>query len=324
MISAERKGPHMLRMGVDLGGTKIAAGAVDENNKIVGFFEAPTQPERSVNDVARSIVECIRMAAAQAEVDISCFAGIGIGCPGTCDAPAGVVVKAPNLGWRDVEISKLVGEMLLLPCRISNDADCAVLGETLCGASRGMTEVIMVTLGTGLGCGIILGGKLFVGQGGFGGEAGHMCIAMDGEPCSCGNRGCWEAYASGTALVRLARKAAVSSPSSLLASTGTLSGFEVFSAYDGGDEAAAGVIEEYCRYVGVGTTNLINIFRPQAVVIGGGIGSRFDVIGPKVEKYIRKNVFGDGKRHLPEILPASLGKNAGIIGAASLFGDLQM
>ena len=210
----------MYRIGIDLGGTNIAAGVVDESQHIVAEVSVPTGAERGAEAVVADICRAAELAMAKAGITAAHCASIGIGSPGTCDGSRGVVVRAYNLGWFNVPVCDMVTARLGLPCRLSNDANCAALAETVAGAAVGCRNMVLVTLGTGVGVGIVSDGKLLEGVGGTGAEAGHAILVLDGEPCTCGRKGCWEAYASATALIRQGRRAALAHPESLLARCG--------------------------------------------------------------------------------------------------------
>ena len=210
----------MYRIGIDLGGTNIAAGVVDESQHIVAEVSVPTGAERGSEAVVADICRAAELAMAKAGITAAHCASIGIGSPGTCDGSRGVVVRAYNLGWFNVPVCDMVTARLGLPCRLSNDANCAALAETVAGAAVGCRNMVLVTLGTGVGVGIVSDGKLLEGVGGTGAEAGHAILVLDGEPCTCGRKGCWEAYGSATALIRQGRRAALAHPESLLARCG--------------------------------------------------------------------------------------------------------
>ena len=256
---------------------------------------------------------------ARAGITAAHCASIGIGSPGTCDGSRGVVVRAYNLGWFNVPVCDMVTARLGLPCRLSNDANCAALAETVAGAAVGCRNMVLVTLGTGVGVGIVSDGKLLEGVGGTGAEAGHAILVLDGEPCTCGRKGCWEAYGSATALIRQGRRAALAHPESLLARCGdALTAKDVFDAADGGDETAQAVLAQYYVYVAAGVTDLVNILGPEMVLIGGGISRQGERLLSPVREYVAANCFGGHDRLPPVIEAARLGNEAGIIGAAAL------
>ena len=308
----------MYRIGIDLGGTNIAAGVVDEGQHIVAEVSLPTGAERPAEAVVADICRAAEKAMEKAGITAAHCASVGIGSPGTCDSANGVVVRAYNLGWFNVPVCSMVTARLGLPCHLSNDANCAALAEVVAGAAVDCRSMVLVTLGTGVGGGVIVDGKIVSGLGGAGGEVGHSILVLDGEPCTCGRRGCWEAYASATALIRQGKAAAAAHPASLLNRYPDLTGLDVFDAADAGDAAAQAVLERYYVYVAAGITNLVNILSPEMVLIGGGISRQGERLLAPVRRYVAANCFGGAERPQPVIQAAQLGNEAGIIGAAAL------
>ena len=308
----------MYRIGIDLGGTNIAAGVVDEGQHIVAEVSLPTGAERPAEAVVADICRAAEKAMEKAGITAAHCASVGIGSPGTCDSANGVVVRAYNLGWFNVPVCSMVTAQLGLPCHLSNDANCAALAETVAGGAVGCRNMILITLGTGVGGGIIVDGKIVSGLGGAGGEVGHSILVLDGAPCTCGRRGCWEAYASATALIRQGREAAAAHPESLLNRYAALTGRDVFDAADAGDAAAQAVLERYYVYVAAGVTDLVNILSPEMVLIGGGISRQGERLLAPIRRYVAANCFGGEERPQPVIQAAKLGNEAGIIGAAAL------
>ena len=308
----------MYRIGIDLGGTNIAAGVVDEGQHIVAEVSLPTGAERPAEAVVADICRAAEKAMEKAGITAAHCASVGIGSPGTCDSANGVVVRAYNLGWFNVPVCSMVTAQLGLPCRLSNDANCAALAETVAGGAVGCRNMILITLGTGVGGGIIIGGKIYDGMRGAGAELGHTLLVLDGEPCTCGRRGCWEAYSSATALIRQARQAAAEHPESLLAGAEEITGKTVFDAADRGDETANAVVDRFCDYLGAGVTNIVNALAPEVILIGGGISRQGERLLAPVRRYVEKNCFGGKDGAIPIIAAARLGNDAGIIGAAAL------
>ncbi len=309
----------MLRIGIDLGGTKLAAGVIDENYALLSRAEKPTRAAMGAETVIADMAECVRMALAEAGKSIADCAGVGIGSPGLCDTAKGSVRNAHNLGWYGVPVCDMLSKELGVPVKVDNDANCAALGEVVAGAAKGSKSALMVTLGTGVGGGIIIGGEIYSGWQSLGGEIGHMCIVMDGEQCSCGEKGCWEAYAASSALVRQAERAAAEHPESLLAAdAGSLDGKKIFAAVNAGDSVAMAVVERYCAYVGVGIVNLVNAIYPESIIIGGGISAVGETILSPIREYIGEHFFASKKELMPRVAQAQLGNDAGIIGAAAL------
>ena len=290
----------MYRIGIDLGGTNIAAGVVDEGQHIVAEVSLPTGAERPAEAVVADICRAAEKAMEKAGITAAHCASVGIGSPGTCDSANGVVVRAYNLGWFNVPVCSMVTARLGLPCHLSNDANCAALAETVAGGAVGCRNMILITLGTGA-------------------EVGHTVLVLDGEDCTCGRKGCWEAYASATALIRQGKRAAAAQPESLLAGYGEgLTGEDVFDAAAAGDAAAQAVVDRYCVYVAAGITDLVNILGPEKVLIGGGISRQGERLLAPIRAYVAANCFGGHDRTPPVIECARLGNEAGIIGAAAL------
>ena len=308
----------MFRIGVDLGGTNISVGMVDGDDRIIAGAHTPTAPERGERAVAADIIGCIENALLFGGLEISECSGIGVGSPGRCDDGAGIVRSAFNLGWTEVPLGRWLSEQYGMPVRLANDADCAALGESVAGAAAGAESALMITLGTGIGSGMVIDGKIYAGYLGLGGELGHTCIALGGRRCTCGMRGCWEAYASATALAAMAREAAEQHPDSALAALPELDGESVFRAADEGDAVADAVTGEYVRYLAAGITNAINLLYPEVIVVGGGIGRRGERLLEPVRALVRESYFARGCGEMPKIVQAALGNDAGIVGAAAL------
>lgn len=309
----------MIRIGIDLGGTNIAVGAVDDGHAIVSRVSVPTLARRPAAEVVGDMGDAVEAALAKAGLSIGGCRSIGIGSPGTCNSAAGVVERAYNLGWDHVPVCRMLEERFHVPCRLSNDANCAALAEQVAGAAVGHDNVVLITLGTGVGGGIVADGQLLEGVGGTGAEVGHTVLVLDGEDCTCGRKGCWEAYASATALIRQGKRAAAAQPESLLAGYGEgLTGKDVFDAAAAGDAAAQAVVDRYCVYVAAGITDLVNILGPEKVLIGGGISRQGERLLAPIRAYVAANCFGGHDRTPPVIECARLGNEAGIIGAAAL------
>lgn len=308
----------MYRIGIDLGGTNIAVGVVDDRHRIVAEASLPTGAHRPAEQVVADMCRAVELALDKAGLTPADCASIGVGAPGTCDPERGVVICSYNLNWFDVPLCAMLTAHFGLPARLSNDANCAALAETVAGAAVGCRNMVLITLGTGVGGGIIVDGRIVSGLGGAGGEPGHSLLVLDGEPCTCGRRGCWEVYASATALIRQGREAAAAHPTSLLNRYPELTGRDVFDAADAGDEAAQAVLERYYVYVAAGITDLVNILSPEMVLIGGGISRQGERLLRPIRRYVAANCFGGESRPQPIIQAAQLGNEAGIIGAAAL------
>ena len=308
----------MYRIGIDLGGTNIAVGVVNENYEIVAHHSVPTGASRPAEEVIRDMGDAVEAVLVKAGVSIDQCESMGIGSPGNCDSERGVVARAYTLGWFDVPVCAMLQERFGIPVRLSNDANCAALAETVAGAAVGCENMVLITLGTGVGGGIIIDGKIYAGMRSAGAELGHMLLVLDGEPCTCGRKGCWETYASATALIRQAKKAAADHPESLLAQAEEITGLAVFQAADKGDAVAQAVIDQYCVYVAAGFTDLVNSLAPEMILLGGGISRQGERILAPMREYVMNNCFGQKDGAIPVIKAAALGNEAGIIGAAAL------
>ena len=287
----------MYRIGIDLGGTNIAVGVVNDRYEIVARRSVPTGAERPAEEVIRDM---------------------GVGSPGACDPQTGVVKRAYNLNWFDVPVCRMLHQRFGIPVRLGNDANCAALAEVVAGAAVGCQDMVLITLGTGVGSGIISRGKILSGLRGGAGEAGHMLLVLDGEPCTCGRRGCWEAYASATALIRQTRQAALAHPESLLAQVEEITGRTAFDAAGQGDAAAKAVVAQYAVYVAAGLTDFVNILAPEMILLGGGISRQGEALLAPIREYVATHCFGQREGAIPTIAAAKLGNEAGIIGAAAL------
>lgn len=308
----------MYRIGIDLGGTNIAVGVVNDRYEIVARRSVPTGAERPAEEVIRDMGDAVEEALRQAGLTAVDCASMGVGSPGACDPQTGVVKRAYNLNWFDVPVCRMLHQRFGIPVRLGNDANCAALAEVVAGAAVGCQDMVLITLGTGVGSGIISRGKILSGLRGGAGEAGHMLLVLDGEPCTCGRRGCWEAYSSATALIRQARQAAAEHPESLLAGAEEITGKTVFDAADRGDETANAVVDRFCDYLGAGVTNIVNALAPEVILIGGGISRQGERLLAPVRRYVERNCFGGPEGAIPIIAAARLGNDAGIIGAAAL------
>lgn len=308
----------MYRIGIDIGGSHVAVGVLDKDNNFVASAHTPTRKELGGEAMVQDIIGCIDNALLLAGISPSECDGIGIGCPGSCNSETGVVNNAHNLGWYNFDICRIFREEYGLPTYLANDADCAALGETVAGAAKGSSNVIMITLGTGLGGGCIIGGKIHAGTKSLGGEWGHSVIKFDGEFCTCGRQGCWEAYAASSALVHQAARAAQENPDSILAQKGELNGVKIFEAYDEGDAVTKKVIEQYGQYVAIGLVNLCNTLYPEKIIVGGGISAQGDKLLNPIRDYFYDHLFVGKRDDNPPIVPAVLGNSAGIVGAAAL------
>ncbi|MBQ9558114.1 MAG: ROK family protein [Clostridia bacterium] len=313
----------MKRIGIDLGGTFIKAGITDENNDIIFKGEAPTGLPCPPETVADNIAGLIKNLVADAGLTIDDIESIGMGSPGTVDSDRGVVEYANNLGFRDVHFSDMLRERIGRPIYIGNDANVAAYGEYIkCGEKY--DSFVFVTLGTGVGSGIIIDGKIYTGFNFAGAELGHVVIQKDGYPCTCGRKGCWESYSSTNALIRMCRDEMRKDKSSALrrlceGDESRLTGKIVFAAVAEGDNAAKAALKTFIDYLACGIANVINIFQPEALCIGGGISAERDLLIEPLKKAVEAETYGNCARRT-EIRAAKLLNNAGIVGAAALGG----
>lgn len=308
LITTIREKAAPVRIGIDIGGTDTKIGLVDIHQKIIVFETMKTDASRSPEEVIREIGQKALSLLEKQGIAMDQCVGAGVGVPGTIDQKNGIVRYSNNIKWENVELAKKMEEFLPIPIRIANDADCAALGEVVAGAGKECQDVIMITLGTGVGGGIVLDGNIYKGKGIGGSELGHMVIVENGEPCTCGRQGCLEAYASVPALVRDAKRA-----------TGKeLSPQEIFDEAQKDDCILKEVVDLYIRRLGIGIVNVINIFRPQLVLLGGRLSGQGEMFTKPLYNIMKEGCFGGEKGELPEIEIAALGNKAGMIGAASL------
>ncbi len=313
----------MYRIGVDLGGTNIATGVIDENNKIIGRGKVKTNAPRPAEEIFDSIKESVEMALKDAGISIDDVKSIGIGTPGSVNKDTGAIEFSNNLKFHNVPAKQMLEERLNKPVFLENDANAAALGEAVAGCGNGVKDFVAITLGTGVGSGIIINGKIYRGSNYCGGEMGHMVINVDGIPCNCGRKGCWEKYASATALVSQAVEAMEGNKDSLLWKTcdgdlNKVDGKSIFEALDLGDEIAKNVVDRYLYYVSVGLANVINALQPESVCIGGGISGQGEKILKPIRDMVKAERYSVYAEKQASILPAQLGNDAGIIGAALL------
>ncbi len=311
----------MLYLGIDLGGTNISTGIVDENGNILVKASTPTIKGRDAEDILDDMAELSKKLMNELNVTEKDIEAIGVGLPGMIDKKKGISIYANNLKFNNTNIVEEMQKRIDLPCYIENDANCAAIGENVCGVAYGNENLIYITIGTGLGAGIIINGKVFDGSFGGGGEAGHMVIVAEGEECTCGRKGCWEAYASASALRREGRIAAAKYPNSKIydlvdGNIKLIDAKTVFDAADLGDEVAIEIIDMYIKYLAVGLVNLVNIFQPEAIIIGGGVCAQGDKLINPLKEILSKRVYGGQLK--TKLCIATLGNDAGIVGAAML------
>ena len=313
----------MYRLGIDLGGTNIAAGVVDEDYKIIGTGKVKTGAHRSNDEIADDMAKAARMAIEDAGIDISEITAMGIGSPGSVIPSKGIVATSNNLKFSNLPLCAMMKERLGVDFYIENDANAAAYGELLAGAGKGYKNFVAITLGTGVGSGIIIDGKIFSGSNNAGGELGHTVIVVDGEACTCGRKGCWETYASATALIRQTKAEMEANKESIMwklcdGDINRVNGKTAFDAMRENDESGIKVVKEYLRYIAIGITNVINIFQPEVLCIGGGISKEGDVLTKPIAQFVENERYSKNIEKQTVVKVAALGNDAGIIGAAFL------
>ena len=308
-------------IGIDLGGTFIKGGIVNENGEILICDKTPTEVEKGDKGVAANIAKLTNDLLARQGLTVADVEGLGIGSPGMIDSAEGNVVYANNLGWENFricdELSRLLGGVKV---KIGNDANVAALGEVKFGAARNYNSAVMITLGTGVGGGIVIDGKLVEGNKGAGAELGHIVIVKGGEQCSCGRKGCFEAYSSATALIRDTRRAMEAHPDSKMWGCGSLDmvcGKTVFD-YAPVDSYAQEVVDSYIEHLACGLINYANVFRPEVILLGGGVCAQGDNLIVPLQKLVDQEIYAGDKGPRVPILIAELENNAGLLGAAAL------
>jgi glucokinase len=311
-----------LILGIDLGGSKILTAVVDPQGEMLSSDESVTPATEGREVVIRSIVDSAQSALERAGVDISEISTVGIGAPGISNPEAGILFTSPNLpGWRNVLLRDIIQDSLGKKAFLINDANAAALGEFYFGAARGVHNFIYITLSTGIGAGIVIDGKIYNGAIGTAGEVGHMTIDDNGPICNCGNKGCWEVLASGTALAREARRRIQEGvKTSILkyvdGDLERLTAQVIHKAAEQGDKFAKELIGRTGYYVGVGLTNLINIFNPELIVIGGGLSNIGDMLLAPAFKTAGQRAYKEAFQAV-RFVTAQLGRNSGVLGAAA-------
>ncbi len=306
--------------GIDLGGTFIKCGIVDEEGHILSKEKIPTGRERPYGEIARDMAQLAAGLAGRAGVPAGGLTAAGIGSPGIVDSARGIIVYNNNIGWKKVPLAAEVRKHLGVPVYATNDANAAALGESFAGTAKKFHSCVFVTLGTGVGGGIVADGALLEGNRSAGAEIGHMVIRAGGEKCTCGRKGCFEAYASATALIRQTKRAMEKDRASALWKiASTLDDVDGKTAFDGarmGDRTAEKVVKNYVAYLAEGLTNLANIFRPDAIVLGGGVCAEGEALLAPLRRKLNRMLYGGTKYAPVELLAASLGNDAGLVGAA--------
>ena len=314
----------MYTIGIDLGGTNIVASVVDDDYNIIGTSKTPTNSPRSADEIFDDIADVCEEAVKTAGLTMEDIDSVGMGTPGTVNQD-GVIEFANNLAFNNVPARTMLAKRINKPEEkvfIENDANCAALGEAYAGCGNGAKDFVAVTLGTGVGSGVIIGGKIVNGVNYAGGECGHMVIVVDGEQCSCGRKGCWEAYASASALIRQTKKAMEEYPDSLMhklaKEEGKVSGRTAFDAMRLGDIAGIKVVDDYIKYVACGLINIVNALQPEIICIGGGICNEGETLMKPLRRFVQSERYSIHSKIQTKIVKAELGNDAGGIGAALL------
>ena len=312
-------------VGVDVGGTNTKIGIISKLGRVVAMDSFKSNMPQSPEDFAKQLTNNINELLKQAKLDLDQVEGIGVGIPGVVNLK-GIIAQSVNLGWKDVDFQGILKQYFDKPIVVGNDADCAMLAEWRFGCAKGVQNAILVTLGTGIGSGIILENKLFRGAHGMGSECGHMVIRQNGKQCNCGNKGCWEQYASAKALALRTQEAADQNPDSvineIIAKYKKPSAHTCFEGAKRGDKVAKELVDEYLDNIVCGLINLTQIFHPEMFIIGGGVAKEgpyfIKAIDDRLNGFLRKNNFE------PKVVVKRpvLENNAGIVGAAALAMDI--
>ena len=309
-------------IGIDLGGTNIKAGVVSEDFEIVSKTSCKTNLPRPAEEICADMAKVALEAVDKAGLSLDQIESVGIGTPGTANSETGIIEYSNNLGFLNFPVVKLMREKIDKPCYVENDANAAAYGEFVAGAAKGANDAVCITLGTGVGGGIIINKKIYSGFNFAGAEIGHTVIDPNGPECTCGRKGCFEVFSSATGLVRMTREAMLADKSSVMwqmnDEEGKVSARTAFNAMRAGDKAGKEVVDKYIRYLACGITNTINIFQPDILCIGGGVCNEGDPLLLPLKEIVAKEVYTKNSKKNTEIVIAKLGNDAGIIGAAFL------
>ncbi len=317
----------MYYIGIDLGGTNIVAGVVDEKYNILAKARVKTNLPRPSVEIIDDMALVAKTAVEEAGIKMSDVEWVGVGSPGLVNKYKGIVEYACNLGFDNIDLAGMIKERLGVECYVENDANAAAYGEMLAGAGKGTNSFVAITLGTGVGGGVIMDGKMLNGLNCAGGELGHIVINVGGEPCGCGRKGCWEAYASATACIRQTKRAMEEHKDSKMwelvdGNIDEVNGRTAWDAMRAGDKYGAEVVDRYIYYIATGVANIINIIRPEVLCIGGGICNEKEYLMKPLREYVEKETYGNNENNFTKVVVAELGSDAGLIGAA-LLGNLK-
>ena len=305
--------------GLDIGGTFVKCGIVSDDGVILAKDKIPTEKEKPYQYIAGNIANLVKRLEKESGAKVQ---GVGVGCPGSIDSEKGVVVYTNNIAWKNIPLKAELEKNLGIPVKITNDANAAALGEYSLIKNK-HKSMVFITIGTGVGSGIVLDGKLFEGYKSAGAEIGHQVIKINGEKCTCGRKGCFEAYCSTTALIRQAKRAMEKNKDSLLwqecnNDIEKLNGITFFAAFDKKDRTAERVFNKYIKYLAEGLANVANVFRPEMILIGGGVSAQGDKILKPLKRKFNALIYGGAKYAKVDLDIAKLQNDAGIIGAALL------
>ena len=312
-------------IGIDLGGTNIKAGVVNENYEIISKATTKTMLPGPAEEICADMAKVSLKAMEQAGLKLENIESIGIGTPGTANSETGIIEYSNNLGFLNLPVVELMQKHINKPFYVENDANAAAYGEFIAGAAKGANDAVCITLGTGVGGGIIINGKIYSGFNFAGAEIGHTVIDPNGPECTCGRKGCFEVFSSATGLVRMTKEAMLEDKASVMwqmnEEDGKVSARTAFNAMRAGDRAGKAVVDKYIRYLACGITNTINIFQPDILCIGGGVCNEGDPLLLPLKELVAKEIYTKNSAKNTEIVIAKLGNDAGIIGAAFLGQD---
>ncbi len=312
-------------IGIDLGGTNIKAGVVNENYEIIAKATTKTLLPRPAEEICADMAKVSLEAVEQAGLTLDDIESVGIGTPGTANSETGIIEYSNNLGFLNLPVVEIMQKHINKPVYVENDANAAAYGEYVAGAAKGANDAVCITLGTGVGGGIIINGKIYSGFNFAGAEIGHTVIDPNGPECTCGRKGCFEVFSSATGLVRMTKEAMLEDKASVMwqmnEEDGKVSARTAFNAMRAGDRAGKAVVDKYIKYLACGITNTINIFQPDILCIGGGVCNEGDPLLLPLKELVAKEVYTKNSAKNTEIVIAKLGNDAGIIGAAFLGQD---
>ncbi len=314
-------------IGIDLGGTNIVAGVINEQYEILAKASLPTNSPRAAEGVIADMAKAAEQAVEKAGITMADVESVGVGTPGTANKETGIIEYSNNLQFENVPMVAMLEELLGKKVYIENDGNAAAFGEYMAGAGKGCDSLVAITLGTGVGGGIITDGKILTGFSYAGAEVGHSVIVAHGRPCTCGRNGCFEAYSSATGLINMTKEAMDADKDSVMwalsEKEGKVSGRTAFDGMRAGDKAAKKVVDEYIDYLAIGVANMINIFQPRILCIGGGICKEGDTLIKPLTELVKEQTYARTEETRTKIVTAQLGNDAGLIGAGLLCMEIR-